>query len=97
MTRRLLITALLVALAAPLAAEPERNKPPHVGFLSPNVGPVPAADVLRAFREGLVEFGYVDEQDLTLEYRFAKGTDRLPALAAELIGLESLKVQTCCK
>ena len=41
-----------------------------------------------AFRQGLRDLGYVEGQSITLEYRFAEGRfERLPALAAELVGL----------
>jgi putative ABC transport system substrate-binding protein len=57
-----------------------------IGYLGVT-SPVPAAPFLAAFRQGLSETGYVEGQNLAVEYRGAEGHyDRLPALAAELVG-----------
>ncbi len=90
---RLRLTALIVTLAlgllvAPLAAEAQQaGKVPRIGFLfygSP--GPSPELD---AFRQGLRELGYIEGQNITIEYRFASGqVERLPELAAELVRLK---------
>jgi len=74
-------------LSAPLAAEAQQAaKVPRIGFLfygSP--GPSPELD---AFRQGLRELGYIEGQNIVIEYRFASGqVERLPKLAAELVRL----------
>jgi len=59
---------------------------PVIGFLSGGSA-IPFADRLPAFRQGLGEIGYVEGQNVTTEYRWADGQyDRLPGLAAELVG-----------
>ena len=58
---------------------------PVIGFLSPH-RPTRYADRLRAFRQGLKEAGYVEGENVAIEYRWAENQiDRLPALAAELV------------
>src|SRR5437870_9099597 len=59
---------------------------PVIGFLS-STSPMPTGPFLAAVRQGLSETGYVEGQNLAIEYRGAEGRyDRLPALAAELVG-----------
>src|SRR5215469_1201502 len=57
-----------------------------IGFLSSNA-PGTYAPAVAAFRQGLAETGYIEGQNVVIEYRWAEGHyDRLPALAAELVG-----------
>jgi putative tryptophan/tyrosine transport system substrate-binding protein len=73
-------------VAWPRAAHAQQPATPVIGFLSPGS---PESDGVRltGVRQGLKESGYVEGQNVGIEYRFAHGqNDRLPALAADLVG-----------
>jgi putative tryptophan/tyrosine transport system substrate-binding protein len=85
--RRREFIALLGGAAAlcPFAARAQQRTMPVIGYLSQR-SPIDSANIVAAFRQGLKEEGYVEGQNVAIEFRFAEGqVDRLPALASDLV------------
>lgn len=85
MQRRALIAKMAGAAVWSAGAHAQQKTRPVIGFLAGGP-PGPNAAFLAAFRQGLKESGFIEGQNLTIEYRWAEGHfDRLPRLAADLV------------
>jgi putative ABC transport system substrate-binding protein len=83
--RRAFITLLGGAAAWPIAARGQQAAMPVVGFLDSRTAEA-ISDRLRAFRQGLKDHGYVEDENIAIVYRFAEDqNDRLPQLATDLV------------
>ena len=78
MNRRELVLLVGGAMTAARASRAEQKAIPLIGFFNPT-SPGPLAPYVAAFRQGLSEAGYVEGQNVAIEYRWAEGhADRLP-------------------
>ena len=85
MKRREFITLLGGAAACPVVAHAQQLSLPVIGFLNPTA-PEALAEPMRGLRQGLKDVGYVEGENLTIDYRWADNrTERMPAMAAELV------------
>src|SRR4051794_37017604 len=85
MGRREFMYLLAGATTAPRILRAQQKAMPVIGYLS-STSPGPNGPLVAAFHQGLGETGYVDGQNVAIEYRWAEGQyDRLPALAADLV------------
>jgi putative tryptophan/tyrosine transport system substrate-binding protein len=83
----LALGAMLFALSFPVEAQ-QPKKVPRIGFLASR-SPSSFSSETEAFRQGLRELGYVEGQNIGIEYRYAEGkTDRFAELATELVRLK---------
>jgi hypothetical protein len=86
MRRRELLLLVGGTVTAAPALHAQQNAMPVVGFLA-SVSPGPYALYVDAFRQGLRQTGWVEGQNVAIEYRWAEGHyDQLPELAADLVG-----------
>ena len=87
MQRRDFIALLAGVFSWPSAAHAQQKAMAVIGLLAIGSPPRPPSSLMPAFGQGLSETGYVEGQNVAIEYRFAEGHyDRLPALAADLVG-----------
>ena len=85
MRRREFIALLGATAAWPLAARAEDSSVPVIGFLSSR-SPEESAHLVTAFRQGLAAGGFIEGQNVVIEYRWARGQyDVLPAMATDLV------------
>ena len=85
MKRREFIAVIGGAAASPLVAQAQPSAMPIVGFLNPQ-SPEAIAEPMRGLRQGLKDAGFVEGENLTIEYRWADNrTERLSALAEDLV------------
>src|SRR5215211_8787136 len=84
--RRRSVLAAAAAFAGPFGVYAQQKAMPVIGYLGSG-SPGPSAPFVTALHQGLGESGYVEGQNVAIEYRYAEGrNDRLPALAADLVG-----------
>ena len=83
--REFLILGAGTAIAWPLTANVQQKAMPVIGALN-STSPGPNAPLVAAFRQGLSETGYVEGQNVVIDYRWAEGNyDRLPTLASDFV------------
>jgi putative ABC transport system substrate-binding protein len=81
------LVAVVISVSFHLAQAQQTKKVPRIGLLSGG-GASPMPPVIEGFRQGLRELGYIEGQNIRIEYRWAEGKDdRYPILAAELVAL----------
>jgi putative tryptophan/tyrosine transport system substrate-binding protein len=88
--RRRFVTGIGALLTSPLVAQAQPGGRPHrIGFLG-NSSSTATAEPVAAFRQGLRDLGWAENQTIVIEYRWAEGkAERIPALVIELVRLKS--------
>src|SRR4051812_14516112 len=87
MYRRTFIVLLGAAAGCPIAARTQQRPDPVIGYIGSGAPRDVTSPFVVALRQGLSETGYVEGQNLAIEYRWAAGKyDRVPAFAADLVG-----------
>lgn len=87
MLKRIVVVATVLLSTVPFVDAQQPKKIPRIAILSP-ARPGPPQEPIDAFRQGLRDLGYIEGQNIIIEYRFAEERyDRLPQLAAELVSL----------
>src|SRR5258708_29202093 len=85
MQRRVFLAGLASGMAWPLRAAAQTQAVPVIGFLN-TASPGPFAPLVAAFHQGLKDGGFIEGQNVAIEYRWAEGEyGRLPTLAADLV------------
>jgi putative tryptophan/tyrosine transport system substrate-binding protein len=83
-----ILVAVVLLVAAVIAEAQQPKKVPRIGYLSP-VDPATDSPRAEGIRRALRELGYIEGQNIAIEYRYAEGKrDRLPELAADLVRLK---------
>ena len=92
MARKTIIVLRLVAIALaslPLAYAQQPKKIPRIGYLSSTDDPKTPGPSIEAFQQGLRDLGYIEGENILVEYRYAEGiSDRMPSIVAELVQLK---------
>src|SRR6516225_5503923 len=91
--RREFITLLGAAVAWPLATRAQQTALPVIGFLEIR-SPETIVERLRAFRQGLRETGYVEGENITIDYRWAEQLEQLPELVGQLVRRQAAVITT---
>jgi hypothetical protein len=90
MNRRAFVTGFGAVLAAPRVCQPQQGRTVKIGYLGGHVGPIGVgASTSQAFRDGLRERGWIEGENVTIEYRWLgnSSTQRAAVLAEELLRL----------
>src|SRR6266481_209229 len=91
MNKTISVSMLAVVILAfvHLAGAQQTKKVPRIGYISTTGDPSVPGPQVEAFRQGLRDLGYIEGQNIVVEYRYAEGkTERFPSLVAELVQLK---------